>query len=214
MIKSVKEMEISNNIKINYETFDYLDEIIKTNRERPHRHNDDSITKNYSGNWAGVRNYEEAEEMAIHGWKEQDDNKDIEKIFNLQDTKDEEKLVTFKNDVVGYAPVIPLVLQGLPNSMINVVKKRVKSKILHIVYNISTCAGTSSCDILEAGLKLFKVIMKLERQGYRVRLTAMQDFSGNNANKSADFMILNLKSEYKPLDISNTMFPLLHPRYV
>lgn len=214
MIKSVKGMEISNNIKINYETFDYLDEIIKTNRERPHRHSKDSITEKYNINWVGVRNYEEAEEMAIHGWKEQDDNKDIEKIFNLQDTKDEEKLVTLKNDVVGYAPVIPLVLQGLPNSMINVVKKRVKSKILHIVYNISTCAGTNPHDILEAGLKLFKVIMKLERQGYRVRLTAMQDFSGNNANRSADFMILNLKSEYKPLDISNTMFPLLHPRYV
>lgn len=212
MINSVKGMKVENSdMVINYETFDYLSEIVKSNRERPHRHNHNRFTSDMDSSWDGVDSYEEAEELAIHGWKAQEGNKDFNQVFNFKPTAEEEKMVTFKNDIVGYVPIIPLVLQGIPTSMVNVTKKRVKSRIIHIVYNISTTCGTSSKRILQAGLELFKVIVKLERQGYRVRLTALQDFSGESGDgKSSDFMILNLKSEYKPLDISTTMFPLLH----
>lgn len=214
MIRTEKGMKLSTDKSINYEVFDYLSEIIKANRERPHRHNDDRFKESMSLDWDGVRSYEEAEEMAIHGWSEKSRIDEFGKIFDLSSDKDEEKMVTFKNDIVGYAPIIPLVLQGIPTSMQNVAKKRVKSKIIHIVYNISTTCGTSSKEIFNAGLELFKAIIKLERQGYRVKITAMQEFSWygrNEDEKTSDFILLNLKSEFKPLDISNMMFPLMHP---
>lgn len=194
---------------IAYETFDYLREIIESNRKRPHRHNGDRLSesRDFSRSWEGVTSYKEAEDLAINGWKEAEENKELNNIFNLQ-VNEEDKLISFKNDVVGYTPVVPLVLQGIPNCMTNVTKKRVKSKIIHIAYNISTTCGTSSEQIMKAGIELFKVIMQLERQGYRVRLTAMQDFTNY---KGSNLMILNLKSEYKPLHITSMMFPLLHP---
>ena len=193
---------------IAYEVFDYLDEIIKTNRSRPHRHNDDRLGReSFTKSWDGVNSYKEAEDLAINGWKEAEENKELNNIFNLQ-VNEEDKLISFKNDVVGYTPVVPLVLQGIPNCMTNVTKKRVKSKIIHIAYNISTTCGTSSEQIMKAGIELFKVIMQLERQGYRVKLTAMQDFTNSDGS---NLMVLNLKSEYKPLHITSMMFPLLHP---
>lgn len=196
------------NSRINYELFDYLSEIIETNRSRPHKHNEDTIKNEtiHDRSWSGVNNYEEAEELALHGWKEAEENEQLNDIFNLQ-INDEDKLISFKNDVVGFTPVVPLVLQGIPNCMTSVTKKRVKSKIIHIVYNISTTCGTSGKEIMKAGIELFKVIMKLERQGYRVRLTAMQDFSNYD---SSDWFLLNLKSEFKPLHITSMMFPLIH----
>lgn len=208
MIISGKE-KIKNNddVFMNYEVFDYLSEIIETNRKREKRHNDDTIKeKNIHKSWHGVNSYEEAENLAIKGWKEIENTKQINDIFNLK-IDEEDKLVTFKNDVVGYAPIIPLVLQGIPNCMTNVQKKRVKSRIIHLVYNISVTCDRDSEDIMNAGFELTKVIMLLERQGYRVRLTAMQDFSNY---EGSDMFFLNLKSEYKPLNVTSMMFPLVH----
>lgn len=194
---------------IAYETFDYLDEIIKTNRTRTHQHNDDRINghESFSKSWDGVNSYKEAEDLAVNGWQEAEKNKDLDTIFNLQAVNEEDKLISFKNDVVGFTPVVPLVLQGIPTCMTNVSKKRVKSKIIHIAYNISVTCGTSSEQIMKAGFELFKVVMRLERQGYRVRLTAMQDFTNGDGS---NLLVLNLKDEYKPLHISSMMFPLMH----
>ena len=193
---------------MNYEVFDYLSEIIETNRKREKRHNDDTMNiRSLNKSWDGVRTYEEAENLAINGWREMENDDRLKNIFNLQ-TGEEDKLISFKNDVVGYVPIVPLVLQGIPNCMSNVQKKRVKSRIIHIVYNISITCDRSSDDIMKAGLELFKVIMALERQGYRIRLTAMQEFTDYNGS---DMFFLNLKSEYKPLHISSMMFPLIHP---
>ncbi len=193
---------------MNYEVFDYLSEIIETNRKRKKRHNDDTMNiRSLNKSWDGVRTYEEAENLAINGWREMENDDRLKNIFNLQ-TGEEDKLISFKNDVVGYVPIVPLVLQGIPNCMSNVQKKRVKSRIIHIVYNISITCDRSSDDIMKAGLELFKVIMALERQGYRIRLTAMQEFTDYNGS---DMFFLNLKSEYKPLHISSMMFPLIHP---
>ena len=212
MVKSEKncDFKLDSDVKINYEIFDTLGEIIIANRTRPHRHNQDTLNnETIDSTWSGANNYEEAEKLAIDGWngftEEQMDN-----IFDLKIEREEEKMVTFKNDIVGFAPIIPLVLQGVPNNMRNSQKKCVKSKIIHIVYNISTNCGTSSSSIMRAGMNLFKVIVKLESQGYRIRLTAMQDFSFNNSKNSSDLMILNLKSEYRPLDINSIIFPLIH----
>lgn len=193
---------------MNYEVFDYLSEIIETNRKRKKRHNDDTMNiRSLNKSWDGVKTYEEAEYLAINGWKEMENDDRLKNIFNLQ-TGEEDKLISFKNDVVGYVPIVPLVLQGIPNCMSNVQKKRVKSRIIHIVYNISITCDRSSDDIMKAGLEFFKVIMALERQGYRIRLTAMQEFTDYNGS---DMFFLNLKSEYKPLHISSMMFPLIHP---
>lgn len=212
MIVQGKEKIDGCDADFNWEMFDYLSEIIESNKKRKMKDspflqdslNDKETPKSKS--WHGCNSYKEAENLAINGWKEAEENEILNDIFNLK-IDDEDKLISFKNDVVGFTPVVPLVLQGIPKCMTNVSKKRVKSKIIHLVYNISITCGTQSEEIMNAGIELFKVIMKLERQGYRVRLTAMQEFSNR---ESGDCMLLNLKSEYKPLHITSMMFPLIH----
>ena len=115
MIVQGKEKIDGYDADFNWEMFDYLSEIIESNRKRkmknsPYLHdslNDKETPKSKS--WHGCNSYKEAENLAINGWKEAEENESLNDIFNLK-IDDEDKLISFKNDVVGFTPVVPLVL--------------------------------------------------------------------------------------------------------
>ena len=198
-------------VKIAYEIFDTVDELVEANRKEHHKRNSDTMTvaEFDDTRWRGCRNYNEAENLAIHGWQDALEKSEFKNFYN-KNYGEENKLVKLKNDVVGFAPIVPNVLRGIPNCMINVEKRKVKSKIIHIVYNISAIARYSGDSIMKAGMKLVSAIVPLEQQGFRIKLTAMQDFTGCDKSKGTDIFFINLKNEYKKLDLYSTMFPLMH----
>lgn len=210
MIETHERSTFENGIKIAYEHFEKIDDVIKVNRTRTHLRNSDHTKESfYIGkyNFYGCNNYEEAEKMAIKGWQKLISDEKFTGFYDLHG-KEVEKLLKTKNDVVGFMPIIPNVLMGIPQCMINTTYKKVKSKIIHIVYNISVSAGVSSDELEEAGFEFMKAVIDLEKQGYRLKLTAMQDFSQGN---DTDLMIVDVKSEYKKLDLYSSMFTLIHP---
>lgn len=70
----------------------------------------------------------------------------------------------------------------------------------------SVSCGFSSSDMQKGGKKILETVVKLEKKGYRVRLTTIDTFCGGS---EGDVLILNIKSENEPLTLSRTTFPLM-----
>lgn len=207
-----KKVEKIKDLNVAYEVFDTVDELIEYLYTQPHRRGGDAIEGGDfdDANWKGCKNFKEAENLALNGWEEVLEKKEFQSFYNKK-VGEENKMIKFKNDVVGYVPIVPNVIRGIPNCMINIEKRKVKSKIIHILYNISITCGYSSEQIMKAGLELMSAIVELERQGFRIKLTAMQDFTSWEESVGTDILMINLKNEYKKLDLFTTMFTLMHP---
>lgn len=194
------------------EIFDSAHELAKANRERPIRpgENDTIRYGDGDGDWAGCKTYEEAENLLSNGWsyKLEKVKADIKGVM-LRETG---KRITTKNDVVGFAPIVPLAIQGVPQCMVNTAYKPIKSKVIDLYYDIAVNARVSSKDIFENGLKVMQAVVSLERQGYRVRMSALQSYAGNrDGYHDCDMLVVRVKNENQPLDMKRIMFPFMHP---
>lgn len=209
--KSCKIRDDSECKKTAYEIFDSIDELVMSNKQRPHLRDDDHTNMDDDiesrSNWYQCSSYGEAEKLALNGWKGLLEKSEFTDFYRTQKGYTE-KMFRTKNDVVGFAPIVPNVLKGIPQAMINVDKKRVKSKVIHIVYNITCPARCGGERIMQAGFKFMSAVVDLEKQGYRIRLTAMQEHS--DREEGTDIMLIKVKSENKLLDIFSTMFTLTH----
>lgn len=117
------------------------------------------------------------------------------------------KRVSFHNDIVGFAPVVPLAIMGVPTAMINTHMTQMKAKVLNVYYDMTASASTSKERIIEAGKKLLGAIMELEMQGYRFNLYAIQSYTDNN---SSDVLCVKIKDANMPMDLKRMSFPLTH----
>lgn len=167
-------------------------------------HNFENVKYKDDWDWRGVKNYEEAIDLLKNGYvdKVEKMQKEINKSVIGQS-----KRITFHNDIVGYAPIVPLAILGVPNSMINSKMKPIKAKVIEICYDISCFANVDSDDIIRVGLAFLKIIANMEMQGYRIKLTAVQGYSTNSV---LNLLRINLKSANQPLDLKRISFPTIH----
>lgn len=164
-------------------------------------------TKSDYDNWDGVGSYEEALQLLHDGYQPTVEKmRDVFKAGKMGDSK----RFAFQNSVVGFSPVVPLALKGVPNSMINMTMKPIKAKVVDVYYDMVASCGTSSEDIIKAGQTLLGTIIELERQGYRFNLYACQTYSDSN---DADMLVVKVKDASKPLDLKRVSFPLTHTAF-
>lgn len=165
------------------------------------------IKNNGDWGWNGCESYEEALNLLRNGYvdKVEEIKKQIDKSVRGQT-----KRIKFSNDIVGYAPIVPLAIQGVPNSMINATMKPIKTKVLEICYDMTCSCATSSSDIIKVGVEFLKVIAGLEMQGYRIKLTAVQTYTNND---KSFILKVNLKSANQPLDLKRISFPTMHTAF-
>lgn len=154
--------------------------------------------------WCGVDSYDQALEYLQNGYQPTVDKlKETIKI-NLQG---EGKRISFHNDIVGYAPIVPLAVLGVPNSMINSTMKKIKAKVVDVYYDMTCHCGTKSDDIIEYGSKVLSAIIKLEQSGYRFNIYAIQSYSDSD---NADMICVKIKDACQPIDLKRCSFPLTH----
>lgn len=162
------------------------------------------ITKN----WHGVSSYKEAMDLLDNGWSE--------KIGEVKETLSKENLmgngkrVTFTNDIVGYSPIVPLAIRGVPKNMINSDMKKIKCKVVDVYYDNTFSASTPTEEILRIGLNVVAAILKLEMEGYKINLYAVQTYTDND---SADMLCVKIKDSRQLMDLKRIMFPLMHPAF-
>lgn len=172
------------------------------------------IASQIYGDWTGVNCYEEALDLLNKGYKPALDELKKTMKEHLVDAP----RVAFSNEVVGFAPVVPLVLNGVPKCMAGSCIKR-NGKVLDIYYDNTMPCGVTKEEMIDAGNALLKVLIKLEKQGYKFNLYAVESYCGRehhmfgNDTKTADVLCIKLKGSDRPMDIRRISFPLTHPAF-
>lgn len=115
------------------------------------------------------------------------------------------------NDVVGYQPIIPNAIMGLPNSMVNSSMKPIKTKVIDVYYEMTVTSNFSSNDLIQAGQKMLGVIMELEAQGYRFNLYCTQGYY--RSGEGCDMVCIKVKSANQPMDLKRMSFPISHTAF-
>lgn len=167
--------------------------------------NDERISS--KSNWYGVSSKKEAYDLLKNGWQIGTE-KALGKLQELRNSSREK--TTFKNDVVGFCPNVPLSLMNVPNSMINVSKRSVKNKVLNIVYFNSVSWTVKGGDMIKAGVNVVNALLDVEKSGYRVNLNVATAYCERKAYVS----MVNVKSANQSLNLLKMMFPLANPAWL
>lgn len=207
MIKKVRSKEINTDFVI--ESYNSSADVVhdcKTRKITDSRFSNmqDGTLGGHDEKWCGVDSYEQALQFLEEGYQPT-----VEKLkagikANLQGTG---KRISFHNDIVGYAPIVPLAILGVPNSMINSRMKPIKAKVIDVYYSSTAHFGVSSEDIIKAGTKMLSAIIELEQQGYRFNLYAVQDYYGGG---KCYMLKVKVKDAMQPIDLKRISFPLTH----
>lgn len=192
------------------EFFESATELYEVTASRIPFRADDRLSRDWHDrSWCGgVSSTEDAVRMLYEGWEDKIPEARL-RIREIEKTLPKTSRAV-KNAPVGFAPVVPLAIMGVPECMSSDARKPVKSRVISIYYDFGATSGVSAEDLTWAGMRTLAEIVKLEKTGYRVRLYGVHwqsnEYHGNAA-------VVKLKSEYTPLDLKRVMFPMVHPAY-
>ena len=156
--------------------------------------------------WDGVSSWDEAVNLMTFGYRPF-----VERLQKKLDFKGkgDGKRIAFRNDVVGFAPIVPLAIMGVPNNMMNTYMKPIKNKVVSIYYDKTASWKHDPEEFEPAGMKLMSVLIDLEMQGYRFNLYVTQSYT----SKSCDMLCVKVKDSNSPLDLQRLSFPIAHPAF-
>lgn len=188
----------------NYLVFNSISELVDNLRNNPIiEDRGTSSFEDRGGSWCDTSSYEEAEMYLTQGRLYDELSADIEK-YRTQGTASKRSSML---SVVGHTVVVPLYLQGIPNNMITT-KKALNNKIVTIVYSPQAPHYISNDELISGAVRLFKNIISLESQGYRVNLYVVE------CNDDRYGYALKLKSDRETLNIKKLCFPLISSSFL
>lgn len=160
----------------------------------------------FSG-WSGIKSREELDRMLKEGYEAP--------VQKLRDkikitAQGNGKRISFRNDIVGGNPIVPLAMMGLPNSMINMHMKPIKNKVLDVYYDMTCMYYIKASQIEDAGEQLLGAILELEAQGYRFNLYSCSTYADYN---DVDILAVKIKDANRPFDLKRMSFSLMHPAF-
>ena len=196
-------------IKFHIERFESSMELAKANRERTK-----TSSRFYDiegGDWQGCVSMEEALDLLTHGYQGAvDQMKEVYKPSNTAVAK----RIKFENSVAGFAPVVPLALMGVPNSMINMRQVPMKQKVLDLYVDMTAASYREAAEFIKAGKEIMSAIVALEKQGYRLNLYSCQTYyESRGGSGNADMLVMKVKSASQPLDLKRCSFSVAHPAF-
>ncbi len=170
----------------------------------------DMETKRLEEDWDGVRKYEDALKLLDNGFE--DVVGEIKASTNRYYQRRDQQTKRYKtfNDVQGFQPIVPLVLIGVPNNMINSYMTPIKTKVIDIYYDMTCSCSTSTEQITKNGIELLKCVLGLEKQGYKINLFVCNSYSDRG---KADMVCVKVKDSNRPLDIKRLSYPVCHTSY-
>ena len=194
------------------ETFDCADEIIQVCARREiHNSRYSNFQESCYEDFTNVKSYDEACTLMREGFEQSVAAFEKGVASSLVGCG---KRISFFNDVVGYAPIVPLAIMGVPQSMSNSYMKPIKAKVLDVYCNMSVSTYVSIEDIQKCGSNLLAAIIQLEQQGYKFNIFATQEYANGSKKGRVDFLCLRVKNSNTPLDLRKLSFPLTHPAYL
>lgn len=162
---------------------------------------------NASYNFTDTKNFDEACELLKNGWNDM-----ASKLTQKLKVKEKEVAPMMRPrtslSVVGYQPVVPLYLNGVPTNMVNKKMVPVKQKVITLTKVVNYMSITSKEKIVEESIKALQIIKKLESQGYRINLNIL---SASSAGSQTVLCKIRIKNANEKLNINKLAFPLVHP---
>lgn len=203
-------MKALNNMKMNVERYECAEDVVENALSRPITNSgfeDKQKSRIDDPNWTGVSTFKEALDLMRNGYQPAVDKIKEHMKVSLAGQR---KRYHFEQSVAGFAPIVPLALMGVPNSMISLQQEPIKTKVIDVYYDMTVSCGTSKETIFKCGARMIGALLELEMRGYRFNLYAVQSYSGSS---SADTLVVKIKSANLGLDIKRMSFPLTHPAF-
>lgn len=192
------------------EIYNSAEEVVTDCRNRTVRHTEYDMSKvSIRNSWHGVGSYDEALTLLKDGYQPVVDTFREE----LKVAPREGKRISFNNSVQGFAPIVPLALKCVPNSMMDMRMKPIKTKVIDVYYDMTASASKTPEEFTKAGKALLGTIIELEKQGYRFNLYAIQSYYYKTRKSTLDVLCIKIKSSDRPLDLKRMCFPLTHPAF-
>ena len=169
----------------------------------------DNESETGSKSFTGTASFEQAENLRRKGDKKSLSMLDDYKIkFDKYIQYNNGYKIKQKNDIHGFAPIVPNAIIGLPLSMINQTRESKKVKGIDILYNVSIRCSTSTKDMARKGAIMLSLIDALERKGFRVNLKV-----GSVCMKgdTVHGVITTMKRYDEPLNIRKLAYYLVNP---
>lgn len=152
-----------------------------------------------------TKSFEEALNLLEHGWAE--GSKEMEIKLKNNDLGETKKIIS-QLAPVGYQPVVPLAMMGLPNSMIKQNRVAQKNKIIDVMHGVQYGSNVKPSVIMDEGVKCLAIVRTLEKLGYRVNLYV--SFMSIMGKKSFGAFV-KIKGANERLNVSKAAFCLAHP---
>ncbi len=195
--------------KILTEKFDRIDSFCETIKNRePNEVFKDSNLASATGSekFTQTSCYDDADFLMQHGYREGCEN--LTKI-NMKNYHGE---ITMRNavtaDVVGFSPIVPNVILGLPKSMLRNTLQPRKTPVMHLFYSPSAAWNVSTDDMVFAAKKILSAVRAAELNKIRVEIHVVYTGAGGNTIAMCS---VKLKDFRQPLDMLKISYPLVHP---
>ena len=164
------------------------------------------------GSWSGTNTYYDALHFLEFGWTVKSERlaKKL-KIAKLNAPTVARRKAT--PSVVGYVPIVPNYLAGIPLNMLDSKITKIKQKVVTINKDISYHAGYSENQIEDNSIKAFQIIQAVEASGIRCNLNVILgvDFTRYGKNVYQMIVKVRIKGSGEKLNISKTSFSLVNP---
>lgn len=166
-------------------------------------------------NFFSCESYEEAVKFMLKG--DLESAKLISETEKAQDIKGngQKPQSEIYNSVQGFIPNMGRVLCGHPQNMINIRRNVIRNtKVVNIIYNLSTDYRAANIDIAKQSSRLLAVVKDLESKGYQCNVFVMLLASYSSSNNNKGLFAVKIKDAGKPLNITRLAFPLVNSDFL
>lgn len=203
--------------KVHFETFssviNFRDTILRRKANRTFKYKQSSTKENVGG-WSGTSTFDEAVRMLVEG-----DMRLVAKLENISKSIDipKTKYIPKKrltSNVHGFIPIVPHVLNCIPNSMICSERVSRQTKAISIYLNIAVPCVVSADEIIKASVMLFEAIEILERNNIDIELFIMDVVKTNPyIHEPGEFFgfCIKLKDFGQRINRTRLSFALMNP---
>lgn len=158
--------------------------------------------------WCGFSSVEELESKITGGLKDADMLAKVHKYSHSLNAPSVAKYRGFKNGVCGGGVNVPRYLAGAPDCMRMPFKSDVKSDMIKLAFNVSLSADVSKQDLVDVGAIVARIIVSLEKAGYRVGVDAMVSCTDTYSGLTGRCLVLPVKSSEGALSLPRLLFAL------
>lgn len=162
--------------------------------------------------WYQTEDYSEADTFLKKGWNAKIDELrgELERFSRTVIVKRQRMI----KSVIGFIPCIPNAIRGVPKTMYAFEKRDSKEtkRILHLVMNNNSTAGTSGETLLKAGITLLKVAMILEKAMVRTKIDVVPFMSYEGSYKCYGCTV-TIKEYRQPFNYSKMAYPIANPSW-